>query len=135
MPRTSTDAVKAILGSHYDTDLNPDLAPFVATANNLVDYVVSQDLLGVLGSATLELIERWLSGHFYQLADPPFQYKQTGNTAATFQGKTGMALDSTYYGQMAKTLDTTGTLAHLSETATEGQRKRVGIVWLGTTAT
>jgi hypothetical protein len=130
--RTTSAAVQGVLIEHYDSVLIPSLAPFIETANSIVNRLVELDTDSILGASTLELIERWLAGHFYAHADQIYQYKQTGNAAATFQGKTGMALTSTQYGQTAILLDSTGELAKLSKETEEGGRRRVDIIWLGT---
>lgn len=115
MARTTAAAVKLVLagGKDYDTDNAPDLTPYIDTASALVDDVdTCATARGyTLSSTRLELIERWLAAHAYALSDQPYASKATDRASATFQGQTGMNLDATKYGQMAKSLDTSGCLA------------------------
>ncbi len=117
MARTVATAVEGILGDHYDSDNSPSLTPFIDTANALTTQVATcATARGVtLSSTTLELIERYLAAHFYSRSDPIASEKKTGDATAAFQGKTEMGLDSTHYGQDAKTLDHSGCLASMSK--------------------
>lgn len=128
--RTTPDAVKEILLRHYDTVNTPSLQAFIDSMASLVDYVVTQDTAGILSVDTQELIERWLSAHAYAHGDQLFSQKQSSRASATFQGKTGMHLQSTQYGQMAMMLDVTGTLALLNKQAEQG-KPSAGLIWLG----
>lgn len=123
--------MKGILVEHYDLSGNPLLSPFIQAASSLTDYVEEKDTDSILSASALEIIERWLAAHFYAHADQLHSQKQTGRASATFQGKTDMCLDSTQYGQTAKILDVTGTLASLDKQAKDG-KKVAGGAWLGT---
>lgn len=131
--RTNEALVKAILieGKQYDNKNNPSLTAFIATANSLVEAVATADTDSILSSTDLELVERWLSAHFYGHSDQFKQNKSTGGASGGFQGQTAMVLNSTQYGQTALLLDRTGELAKLSKQAVEG-KKTAGMVWLGT---
>lgn len=124
MARTTASDVEAILLDHYDG--SSDLAPFIATATALVDYVASKDTDSVLSAALLERIEAFLSAHFYGHADQFKQEEGRGKTSAMYQGKTNMGLRSTQYGQTALDLDLTGTLTTLG-------KKKLKVHWLGKT--
>lgn len=130
MPRTDSSSVQGILLENYDG--SSSLSPFIAAAGALTDKVSSNDSDGILDATDLELIERWLSAHFYA-AGPDMlpQSKGTGRANASFQGQTGMFLKSTYYGQMAMLLDTTGYLGVLQQDAERG-RGVASASWLGT---
>jgi hypothetical protein len=101
--------VQDILGPHYDGSTS--LTPFIETATDIVTWLDSKDVDGELSAATLELIERWLSAHFYAQSDPILQTKNTGKSGGTFEGQTAMGLKNTRYGQQALFLDSTGNLA------------------------
>jgi hypothetical protein len=63
-------------------------------------------------------IQRWLAAHFCALRTPGSRIDmfKIGGTAAmqeSYGGKFGLGLDFSQYGQMAKTLDPTGTLKAL----------------------
>lgn len=107
-----------------ETDEALSIAPFLNAATALTDYVSAQDSLSLLNSALLVEIEKYLAAHFYALRDPQYSEKKTGDASAVFQGKTAMGLDSTHWGQAAKNLDVTGTLATLG-------KKKIGVSWLG----
>lgn len=124
MPRTSAAAVKGII--EVDSDI--DLTPFIEVANALVEEIATPS-----GHAAiqLELIERWLSAHFYCMRDPRAERERAGPVGATYQSKVDLNLATSHYGQMAMVLDTSGELAALS-----GKTKRtVSVTWAGTVST
>lgn len=125
MPRTSAEDVKAVLapGKDYDTDAAPDLGPFIETASALVDGIVAcaAECEETVSAVKAELLERWLAAWAYCNSDLPEQSHSEGGASASFQGQTGMGLESNYYGQTALRLDTTGCLAAI----TSGQRPSV----------
>lgn len=126
MARTTTEQVEEII--EVD-DTITSLAPFIAMANELVTEVCAP--LGY-SDERLELIERWLSAHFYCSRDPRISYEVAGPTAATYQYKVGLFLANTSYGQMALSMDTRGGLAKLSKQMEEGKGKvTASISWLG----
>lgn len=111
MSRTNSTLVEGILGNEWNG--TTDLTPYIDTASSLVDDLVANaSSLNITAPASgkLELIERWLSAHFYQQMDPGYQSKKTKDASGDFTGKTGMNLSSTRYGQSAMMLDTTGFL-------------------------
>lgn len=129
MARTTSPAVEAILGGHYDGET--DLTAFIAAANALVDWVVSKDTTSELTSTMAERVECFLSCHFYAHSDQVAQSKSVGGSSDSYQGQTGMVLSSTQYGQTAMLLDVTGLLAKRSKEAETGLRRKVGVAWLG----
>lgn len=104
MARVTDGDVKEIL----DTDI--DTTAFIIAANLIVT-----DKLASSGLSTTHLkeIERWLAAHLACTNDKRSQSEKLGAAEATYEGKTGLGLDSTSYGQQVKLLDTTGTLARL----------------------
>lgn len=121
--RTTDEAVAGII----EVDSSILLDPFIETAANLVDRVAAAD--STVSSATLELIERYLSAHFYTLRDPRPTSERAGPVGASYQSRVDLGLKTSHYGQMAITLDPTGVLKALSE----GTR-RAGVTWLGVEA-
>jgi hypothetical protein len=107
MARTTDDAVFAII----DTTLT-DIDTFITTANLFVTNTLgSTDL----DDNILEEIERYMTAHFLSVKDQRVQAEKIDVLSFTYQGKTGMGLDATLYGQMAQALDTTGTLAGIAK--------------------
>jgi hypothetical protein len=129
LARTTSGAVQAILLQDYDSLDNPDLTPFIETASSVVDDVsLCASQKGTpLATAKLELLERWLSAHCYCLVDRLYYSRKTGKAEGIFQGRTGMNLDYTPYGQMAKSLDPTGCLVAVTSSM------KAGMMWLGKT--
>jgi hypothetical protein len=134
MARTTASAVKKII--EVDTSIiavDADLDPFLETANALVTEMCT----GSNGPATaylaarLELIERWLTAHFYAIRDPRAKSEKAGSVGVTYQGKVDYNLALTSYGQQAMMLDTNGGLARLDK----GKGVSVSVLWLGTTTT
>lgn len=120
MARTIDAKVIEILGPNYNSKTRPSLARFIDTAASLVNWVVTQDVDGLMNSDSLELVERWLAAHFYAHSDQLYQSKNTSGAGATFQGQTAMILKSTQYGQTAMLLDVTNSLAMRSKNAENG---------------
>ena len=122
MARTTTAAVRLII----PTDADLSLDSFISAATCLVDYVAAQDTDSLVSTDLLTEIETWLAAHFYAIRDLQYHQKQTEKASAVFQGKTGMSLDATLWGQQAKVLDVSGTLGTL------GRQKHVASMgWLG----
>lgn len=120
--RTDDASVKAVID--YDTTISS--TPFIATATALVDHVATCDTAGILSTALLKEIETYLAAHFYALRDQQYRSKKTGNASAKFQGKDGMQLNGTDWGQQAIALDISGCLSSLSRGKT-----RAAVIWLG----
>jgi hypothetical protein len=129
MSRTTVANVQGILAGHYDG--RTDLTPFISTATVLVDWLDAQDTDNELSTTLLEVIERWLTAHFYAHADQIFQSKSTGGASGSFQGQTAMVFSSTQYGQTAMALDVTGKLAGRNKEVLDGSRKKATVSWLG----
>jgi len=108
MPRTTPSAVAAII----ETEPGISLDPFIETANALVT-----EILVPLGydDTRLELIERWLSAHFYAIRDQRRLREIVSGIGETFQTKVGLYLNLTIYGQQAQVLDTKGGLRSLND--------------------
>lgn len=105
MSRTTSDAVIAVLGSHYDTVTTPSLVGLIESASAIVDRVViCATSKGVtISAAALELMERWLTAHLYGQGDPFYRSKSTGKASASF-----FDID---YSKVALMYDTSGCLA------------------------
>lgn len=123
--RVTEGEVRAII----ETDLNATIAPFIEEATALTDYLSTKDTAqsSVLNDTLLKLIEKNLAAHFYAIYDLQYHQKSTEKASGTFQGKTAMGLDSTLWGQKAKTLDISGILARLDSKP----RPVASVAWLG----
>jgi hypothetical protein len=112
----------------------PDLTQYILTASLLCDDIssyASEETIDI-SSSRLEVIETWLAAHFYGQSDKPLSEEDKGEAAAVYDGKTGMFLTSTRYGQTAIRLDSTGYLAKLEED--QAGNRRGSIEWLGINA-
>lgn len=129
MARTTPSLVKGIV--EVDETAWPDISPFIDTANLLVTEACGESGYSV---AKLELIERWLSAHFYRIADPMLSLETIDVLGARFQFKLGLRLQVTTYGQQVLILDTKGGLAALNNSAEKIKKLSVtvGSFWLGT---
>ena len=121
--RVDPDEVREIL----ETDDDIEVQPFIKVANRLVDRLSTNDSASLMAAGDLKDVELYLSAHFYALKDPQYQNHSTAGASATYQGQTGMYLDLTWWGQMAKVLDATGYLQSL-----EKSKARPAMHWLGT---
>ncbi len=130
--RTTELLVKEVLGNNYDG--RTSIYPFMRGASIVVDRVAACAITKEIPRTTAELreIETWLAGHFYAHHDQLYTSKSTSGAGASFQGQTAMHLNSTQYGQMAMTLDTSGCLADIQAGVTPGAGRPVASgVWLG----
>ena len=109
MARTTATAVKQIL----ETDLtDTELEAFISGATEVVTEVIGSDT-SLSGDLKTE-IERWLTAHMIaSTREQQLSEAEAGPASAKFQGKTGLGLDSTMYGQTVKMLDATGKFAAL----------------------
>lgn len=108
MGRVVANEVKEIL----DTSLtNARVDVFINAANlTITKYLGSST---DLSAEEKKEIERWFTAHLIATG-PELQASQEevlGETSIKYQGKTGMGLEATLYGQQCLVLDTTGTLA------------------------
>lgn len=123
--RTDAEAVSKI---NTEVDDSIDLDPFIEIASALVDEVCTDS---DYSDARLELIERWLAAHFAAVNDPRTTLEHAGSVRVFFEGKSGLGLDFTRYGQQAKIIDTAGNLAALDKNMQSGGAKGIDITWLG----
>lgn len=131
--RTTPEAVGDII--ELDDFFSVD--PFIETANAIVDEHLLPLKKGDgslwFDEVRLELIERWLSAHFYAIQDPRIVQESIGGTIQTqFQSKVDLGFSVTHYGQHAMLLDSSGTLAKLNRQMKEGKRPiKVSVKWMG----
>lgn len=127
MARTTSDAVKLVLMDDYGKradGTDPDLTPYIDTANSMVTQVNSDAVARgfSMTAAQLELIERWLAAHYYTKADPVLANKSQGKASGTFvRGQK----EPEPYKDVAIGLDVSGMLSALLN------RQTAGVVWLG----
>lgn len=135
--RTTVDLVKGIV--EVDDDTWPDITPFIDLANELtteicVDRPAEANDTHPYNAHRLELIERYLSAHFYRAGpDPAVSSERAAVVSESLQHKIGFGLKNTAYGQQALRLDTKGGLASL-DNATEKvllPKGGVGVTYLG----
>jgi len=119
--RTTQVAVEAIVSNDDSTDLTP----FIEAANSMVDACC---LTAGYTDAKLELIERWLSAHFFCILAPRASEEAAGAVRERFESKVDLGLDVTRYGQQAKRLDTAGGLALQDRLANEGKAAYVATI-------
>ena len=111
MPRTNVIDVRKIITTGLVDD---EVTAYISSATVFVD-----DYLGdsALSEATLTEIEKWVTAHFIaSTRSRQLSEGEAGPVKASYQGKTGMGLYSTHYGQNAISLDSSGTLADIGDT-------------------
>ena len=132
--RTTAAEVKKILetslsdGTESETD--NDLLGFLTSANAFVTAHLGS-VSPELPDSLLSEIEKWIAAHLIASTREQ-QLSKAGageGVEATFQGRTGMGLASTFYGQNAVSLDTSGVLANLAK----GGYKQVSFFAVGGT--
>ena len=87
---------------------------FIPSANELVTEVLSG---AGFSSTRLALIEKWLSAHFVAIDDASARIaeEEIDDVRNKYEGKTGMRLNFTRYGQQVLLLDTSGSFADLGK--------------------
>lgn len=105
--RVSVEDIHAI----FETDLsNDDVISAISIANEMIS-ALGLSAHGV-AETTLTIIEQLLAAHFCALKDPRARKEAiAGEVSVTYQGKDGMGLKSTHYGQNALAIDWSGALA------------------------
>lgn len=102
--RVDVDDVKDII----DTELtDAQINAFINAANAIVDNQLADT---GQPAATLALIEMWLAAHLLATRDQRVARETVADADYEYQGKTGMGLEATFYGQQALILDTSGRL-------------------------
>lgn len=113
---TASDVLAIMKGSTLNDD---ELLPHIAAANAIVTGKCASDT--DYDAMLLKEIERFLSAHFACSADPTIAQETIGGAAVVYDGKTGMGLDGSPFGQRAKILDFNGRLTEgKKSTATSG---------------
>jgi hypothetical protein len=125
----TTDAAVALI---IEQDVSISLTSFIEVANALVTELCTDS---GYDATRLELIERWLSAHFYAIRDPRTVSEKADVVAQSFRSKVDLGFNVTHYGQMAMRIDTDGNLAALDKRTLEGQRKSLGVSWVGLSET
>lgn len=131
--RTTAEAVEAII----PVNSGDTLVPFIEAASALIDDACAPILndagLPAYNATRLELIERWLSAHFYAVYDGQIASEKADEVSANYQYDVGKYLTFTKYGQQAIMLDTLGGLLALQSAADKGRTVARGITHLGCT--
>lgn len=127
--RTTQDAVSKLV--EIDLTINSGAIDFaIETANRLTTDVCSSS---AYSDETLELIERWLSAHFYSIRDPRTTKESIqGEIDVSFEGKTDIGLSHTRYGQQAMLIDFKGNLSALQNSLKMPKKTKAGLFWAGT---
>lgn len=134
--RTTLTLVSQIITIEEDFTEEVFEAAFIAPANELVTEVCASVLndstgLPYYSDVRLELIERWLSAHFYAILSPRALNERAGSVGETIESKVDLNLSVTRYGQQAMVLDTQGGLKRINST----RSFKPNIIWLGTADT
>ena len=85
---------------------------FINSAHRMVEQTLAEKNLS---EELLTEIEMWLSAHLLSMRDQRKSQVRDGDLQVAYQGKTGMGLQSTLYGQQVLTLDPTGSLSSLGQ--------------------
>lgn len=126
MARTTSQLVSGIIA----VEGGDDLTPFIDTANMLVTELCTGS---GYGNPILEMIERWLSAHFYDIFSPRTSQEgiNPGPTESFERVQVDIGLNNTKYGQQAMRLDYKGNLAGMENLMKKIVRRKVSANWLG----
>lgn len=132
MARTNSDKVAAII----EVDDAIPLGPFIDAANELVTEVCATILdvhtkAPYYSDVRLEMIETWLTAHFYAIRDPRLTSVAPTGLSVSYESQVALGFNLTRYGQQALRLDTKSGLATLEKRTLKGGGK-LGVLWMGT---
>lgn len=125
MARTTPVAVGKII----EVDVGDDLTPFIDSAASVVDEIAA--LPNASSLIEQELVERWLSAHFYAIYQQRPASEKAGPVSESKQFWVGYGFQTTMHGSQAMLLDSTGHLLTLNSKAkadVKDLRKRKGAV-------
>ena len=108
MARVTSAEVLAIMDNCQLTNVDA----FINAGTLIIDAIFGADDTSDLTSE----IEKWFVAHM--VASTVYRttsQEKVGDAELTYTGKWGMNLDSTPYGQMVKTLDTTGAMGNIGK--------------------
>lgn len=134
--RTTPAAVRKICEVDDDFD-DAALDPYLEAANSLVTDIVLPAYDPPATPAKLELVERWLSAHFYSVRDPVSISEWISSLRTFYEYKVDLHLNLTRYGQQAILLDTSGSLAAFNNRLKKAdkilpaEKRDVTAFWLG----
>lgn len=137
--RTTDELIRKVI----EVDEDVDLEPFILPANELVTelcdapYADSDD---AYSEERLELIERWLSAHFYTVLEGRTSFEKASRVSQSIESKVDLGFNLSKYGQTAMRLDTKGGLAALDRRSNSASsiKGNQGVItatayWLGKT--
>lgn len=121
-----------LIGQIFDieTSVISDTTQFIQAANRLVTQFCPTSAYGV---TELQEIETWLAAHFCSVKQKIAQSEKVDELTDKFEGKTGIHLQSSLYGQTAMTLDYNGGLSSWNEQSMKGKKRTAGITYVGKT--
>lgn len=136
MARTTSDLVKTTVET--DDTISTDLAAYIAVANAIVtekcEPAVDSNGDKIHDATRLEMIERYLAGHFYACRDNAARItsESAGPVSASYSSSIGKGLEQTIQGQQAMALDTSGALSDWNTELTNNKKKRkASVTWGG----
>ena len=136
MPRTTEAAVIKLLEDYDDT---MPLDQCIEAGNSVTTQQCVDSETYVYTSILLELIERYLSAHFYEINISRQKFRAAGKVQDSMNSKIDLNLSLTHYGQSAMVIDGAGNLAAFNNALDDvkkpleaGPKPKVGFLWLGT---
>lgn len=122
--RTTAEAVAEIIL----LDDTVSVTPFIEIASSMVTSIC---VPLTYSAVELELIERWLSAHFYAVRESRVKTEKADVVSQTVQSKVDLGFNITHYGQQALLIDYKGGLAAVQARAASGKGTMASITHLG----
>jgi hypothetical protein len=111
LPLTTPELVQSV---YPDIENDANLTSAIYTAHAVVLNSIIKNGCGAgYSPEQLELIERWLAAHLYQVQTGIISQKSAGQASESYQMTTDAFLKGSLHGQQAMLLDTNGCLAKL----------------------
>ena len=112
MARVTATEVKEIMDNCTVSD--PIVETMIGAATEVVDQAFANDT--TIGTTLLKEIERWFTAHMLaSTLHRQASEEKLDDAAVKYTGQWGKNLESTSYGQMVLTLDTSGKMAKLGK--------------------
>lgn len=100
----------------YDTDMIPDIHPFIDDAYLMLDSIIGDAIL----PAQMDLVAKYLTAHLIGITDPRIQSEQVKSLQQSYQFRLSDGLGLTHYGATAMMLDPSGKLAQWNNKVKKG---------------
>ena len=129
MSRTTPTLVRVICAEMDSSFTDAQVQPFLDSASMVVTNLIGSYYTD---DSQLELIERWLSAHYFTANTPKTANEKAGDVSEAYQFTVGVGLKGSLYGQKVLEMDISGRFANWQRVIETGiKRPTPGILFVG----